>query len=295
MAVDPKQTSIQLIDLKKGTLVDNITLRDSSSFNVDVKPGDYQIFVSHTSYKTDTINLNIPLYFPGNYVAVGASLTPDKVTSGDFLSINNILFGFDSYNLDEQAINSLEILKSILDNYPDLKIEIAGYTDAKGSTEYNRKLADKRAQEVINYLVKAGISGSRFVKKAFGESNFAAVNTNRDGSDNPEGRKYNRRATIGVIDPGTGVVIRRNTDTPTELLNPSTIRYSIVLKKSPQKLGSGYFSSLDLSGKLNINTKEEATSTTYIIGIFFDKADAEKYLNYVKGKGFAEAYITEAE
>ena len=130
---------------------------------------------------------------------------------------------------------------------------------------------------------------------AFGESHFAAINTNRNGTDNPEGRKYNRRATIGVIDPGTGVVIRRNTDTPSELVNPSSMKYSIVLKKSPQKLSSGYFSTLDLSGKLNINTKEEATSTTYIIGIFFDKADAEKYLNYVKGKGFAEAYITETE
>lgn len=291
MAIDPKQTSIQLIDLKKGTAGGNIALRDTSSFNVDVKPGDYQIFVSHTGYKTDTINLNIPLYFPGNYVAVQASLTPDKVTSGDFLSINNILFGFDSYTLDEQAINNLEVLNSVLNNYTDLKIEIAGYTDAKGSTEYNRKLADKRAQEVINYLVKKGISASRFVKKSFGESNFAAVNTNRDGSDNPEGRKYNRRATFGIVDPQTGVVISQETYTPRHLRQPSSMKYSIVLTRTTKTLPPGYFKDLKIDEKYFIRSLQVDSVTLYTLGLFYNRSDASKYLMYAREKGFDDSYI----
>jgi len=291
LSIDPKQTTIQLVDLKKGTISGNIALRDTSSFNVDVKPGDYQIFVSHIGYKTDTINLNIPLYFPGNYVAVEASLTPDKVSSGDFLSINNILFGFDSFKLDEQAVNSLEILKSVLNNYPELKIEISGYTDAKGSTEYNRKLADKRAREVINYLVKSGISGSRFVKKAFGESNFAAVNTNRDGSDNPEGRKYNRRATFGIVDPQTGVVISKETYTPRHLRQPSSMKYSIILIKTIKNLPAGYFKNLKIDETQFIKTLKIDTVTLYAIGLFYNRNDALKYLLYAKDKGFNDAYI----
>ncbi|MBK7133410.1 MAG: OmpA family protein [Bacteroidales bacterium] len=291
LAVDPTQTFIQLLDLKKGTTSGNIALRDSSSFSVDVKPGDYQIFVTHTGYKKDTINLNIPLYFPGNYVAVQASLTPDKVTSGDFLSINNILFSFDSYKLDEQAINSLEILKTILYGYPDLKIEIAGYTDAKGSTEYNRKLADKRAQEVINYLVKSGISGSRFVKKAFGESNFAAVNTNRDGSDNPEGRKYNRRATFGIVDPQTGVVISQETYTPRHLRQPSSMKYSIVLMRAAKTVPSGYFRNLKIDETHFIRSLQIDSVTLYTLGLFYNRSDASKYLQYAKEKGFNDSYI----
>jgi outer membrane protein OmpA-like peptidoglycan-associated protein/tetratricopeptide (TPR) repeat protein len=291
LAVDPMKTSIQLLDLKKGTTAGIIALKDSSSFNVDVKPGDYQIFVSHTGYKTDTINLNVPLYFQGNYVEVLASLTPDKVTSGDFLSINNILFAFDSYKLDEQAINSLETLKSILNNYPDLKIEIAGYTDAKGSTEYNRELADKRAQEVINYLIKAGISGSRFVKKAFGESNFAAVNTNRDGSDNPEGRKYNRRATFGIVDPQTGVVISQETYTPRHLRQPSSMKYSIVLIKTLKSVPSGYFKNLKIDESLFVKSLKIDSVTLYTIGLFYSRNDASKYLLHAREKGFSDAYI----
>ena len=242
MSVDPEQIRIQLSDLKKGAQIRNISLTDTASFNFEIKPGDYQIFVSHTGYKTDTINLNIPLYYLVNYISVNASLVPDKVFGGDFLSIKNILFEFDSYMLNDQAISSLEILKSILVSYPELKIEVAGYTDAKGSTSYNRTLADKRAQAVIDNLSASGISPSAFVKKAFGESDFAAVNTNLDGSDNPEGRKYNRRVTLGIVDPHTGVIIRQETYTPEHLRSPYSLKYSIVLLKTKEKLYPGYFS-----------------------------------------------------
>ena len=111
-------------------------------------------------------------------------------------------------------------LKSIIINYPDLTIEVAGFTDAKGSTDYNRRLADKRAQAVIDYFTLSGIEGAKFVKKAFGESNFVAVNSNPDGTDNPEGRKYNRRVTFGIVNPKTGVVLRQESYTPRYLDRP---------------------------------------------------------------------------
>ena len=291
MTVDPKQTQIQLSDLKKGTQIKNISLIDTTSFKFEVKPGDYQIFVSHTGYKTDTINLNIPLYYFGNYISVNASLIPDKVFGGDFLSIKNILFEFDSYKLNDQTISSLEILKSILASYPELKIEVAGYTDTKGSTEYNRKLADKRAQAVINYLSASEISRSRFVKKAFGESNFAAVNTNRDGSDNPEGRKYNRRATFGIVDPQTGVIISQETYTPEHLRQPYSMKYSIILIKTRENLATSYFRSLKMNEIHFIRSIKIDSVSLYILGVFYNKNDALKYLSYAKEKGFKDAYI----
>jgi len=291
MDIDPKQVKILLSDLKKGTPVKNIPLIDTASFKFEVKTGDYQIFVSHKGYKTDTINLNIPLYFSGNFLSVKSSLTPDKVIEGVFLSINNILFEFDSYKLNDQAISSLEALKPVLIGYPELIIEVAGYTDAKGSTEYNKKLADNRAQTIIDYLIVSGFSSSRFVKKAFGESNFAAVNTNRDGSDNPEGRKYNRRATFGIVDPQTGVIIRQESYTPEHLRQVYSMRYSIVLIKTSEKLYPGYFSGLINNDLLFVRTIKVDTISMYVLGIFYNKSDALKYLDYARKKGFDKAYI----
>ena len=279
------------LNIKKGTQIKNKSLTDTASFKFEINPGDYQLFVSHTGYKTDTINLNIPLNFSGNYISVISSLIPDKVFEGDFLSIKNILFEFDSYKLNEQAISTLEILKSILVNYPELKIEVAGYTDSIGSTEYNMKLADKRAQAVINYLSASGISSSRFVKKAFGESNFAAVNTNRDGSDNPEGRKYNRRVTFGIVDPHTGVVISQETYTPEHLRQPYSMKYSIILLKTRENLATDYFGSLKMNEMHFIRSIKIDSVSLYFIGLFYNKNDASKYLSYAKENGFKDAYI----
>jgi outer membrane protein OmpA-like peptidoglycan-associated protein/tetratricopeptide (TPR) repeat protein len=291
MAVDPKQTRIRLVDLKKSGTSMNISLSDSISYKFEIKPGDYQLFVSHTGYKTDTINLNLPLYFSGNYVSVSSSLIPDKVFGGEFLSINNLLFEFNSSELNDQAKSSLELLKSILINYPELKVEVAGYTDSKGSKEYNRMLSDKRAQRVINYLVSSGTSSSRFVKKAFGKTAFVALNYNSDGSDNPEGRKYNRRVTFGIVDPQTGVIIRQETYTPEHLRQSFSMRYSIVLIKTGKILSSNYFSSLTKDDLLFIRTIKLDTASMYVLGVFYSKTDALKYLKYARSMGFDNAYI----
>ena len=291
MSIDPKQIKILLADLKKGTQIKEINLIDTSSFRFDIVPGDYQIFISLQGYKTDTINLNVPLYFPGNYISVNSSLIPDRVSRGDFLSIKNILFEFDSYTLNDEAISNLEILKSVLVNYPELSIEIAGYTDAKGNSQYNNKLADNRAQAVIDYFTTSGISAARFVKKSFGMSNFVAINKNNDGSDNPEGRKYNRRVTFGIMNPQTGLVIRQETYTPELFRNPNSLKYNIVLLKTKEKLNPDYFSGLIKDDMLFVRSIKMDSASLYILGVFYNKADALKYLGYVREKGLDKAYI----
>jgi len=291
MTVDPEKTRIWLIDSRKTSSPRNIVLLDTASYKFEIKPGDYQLFVSHAGYKTDTINLSIPLYFSSNYVSVNSSLIPDKVFSGEFLSINNILFEFDSFKLNDQAKSGLDVLKSVLIGYPELKVEVSGYTDAKGSKAYNRMLADKRAQEVINYLLASGTSSSRFVKKAYGKSDYVAVNSNRDGSDNPEGRKYNRRVTFGIVDPKTGITIRQETYTPQQLRQPFSMRYSIVLLKTRERLFPGYFSALTNNDLLFIRRVETDSVPMYVLGVFYNKIDALKYLDYSRKKGFDKAYI----
>ena len=160
MEVDPKISLITLKNLKTGEIIQNIPVNPDGTFNFDIKPGEYEVYMSHDGYHTDTITLSLPLYYTGSYLAVNPSLSPEKVSAGDFLSIKNVLFDFDKYDITDEAKQTLELLKNIIINYPELTIEIAGYTDAKGSTEYNRKLADKRAQAVIDYFTMTGIEGS---------------------------------------------------------------------------------------------------------------------------------------
>jgi outer membrane protein OmpA-like peptidoglycan-associated protein/TPR repeat protein len=287
----PEKISVKLTNFKKGSDPQSLTVDMEDKFRTEIKPGDYQIYVSYPGYKTDSIKLNLPLYFLSRYVQIQSKLVPEKKAESKYLAINNILFAFNSLELDSQAIQVLEELKSILISHPELKVEVAGYADARGSYEYNLQLAEKRVDAVINYLASPRIPASRFIRKAFGRTNFIAVNTNNDGTDNPEGRKYNRRVSFGIIDPQTGIRIRQDTYTPEHLRLPSSMKYSIVLKRSVQNLPDGYFNELSLGGRLFVRSIESDSLSLYVLGVFYNQPEAVKYLEYAKERGFKEAYI----
>jgi len=291
LEVNPKTSLITLNNLKTGETLQNIPIGQDGSFSFDIRPGEYQVLVSHDGYNTDTINLSLPLYYTGNYLAVNPSLKPEKVSTGEFLSIKNILFEFDKYKLTDEAKQTLESLKNIMTTYPELTIEVAGYTDSKGGIEYNRILADKRAKTVIDFMVSNGIAKSKFIKKAFGKSNFAAINTNPDGTDNPEGRMYNRRVTFGIINPKTGVVLRKETFAPRHLRQSSSMKFNIVLLRTKERLNTGYFKSLIKDEMLFVSTFYTDTINLYVLGVFFNRPDAVRYLDYLKEIGLKNAYI----
>ncbi|HEY4785366.1 MAG TPA: OmpA family protein [Bacteroidales bacterium] len=112
----------------------------------------------------------------------------------------SIFFDFNSAALDNDGKRMLDHLVIIMENLTELKIEFCGNTDAKGSDEYNQKLSERRAQSAKNYVISKGIQANRISVKGLGEKNFIARNTNPDGSDNPEGRRYNRRVDIQLLE-----------------------------------------------------------------------------------------------
>jgi OOP family OmpA-OmpF porin len=75
---------------------------------------------------------------------------------------------------------------------PTVNIEIAGHTDAEGEDGFNQALSEKRAQAVIDYLVKAGLPANRFTAMGYGSSQPLA------GNDTDEGRAQNRRIDFVV-------------------------------------------------------------------------------------------------
>ncbi|MBI4945867.1 MAG: OmpA family protein [Bacteroidetes bacterium] len=126
-----------------------------------------------------------------------ASGTISTVTT---ISINNILFDYDNSSLKSEFTSELDkavdFLKSV---NKKAKIEVSGYTDSKGSDEYNLTLSKQRANSVSAYLVSKGISKSRIKTIGYGKSKPVAANENQDGSDNPHGRAKNRRTEIVIV------------------------------------------------------------------------------------------------
>tara|TARA_R110000737_G_scaffold202403_1_gene221607 strand:- start:19817 stop:21892 length:2076 start_codon:yes stop_codon:yes gene_type:complete len=112
----------------------------------------------------------------------------------------NIRYEFDSPNLTKESKNILDTtLLLILNKYQNTKIEIMAHTDSKGTDAYNMTLSQKRAESVVQYLIKKGIDKTRLSAKGYGETQPIAPNENLDGSDNPEGREKNRRTAFKVL------------------------------------------------------------------------------------------------
>jgi outer membrane protein OmpA-like peptidoglycan-associated protein len=111
----------------------------------------------------------------------------------------DVLFDFDKHDLRPEAVPSLEKVAEVLRSRAGSPVTIEGHTDGKGNDAYNQPLSEKRAQAVREWLVKkGGASAAGITTRGWGKSKPIAPDTRPDGSDNPEGRKKNRRVEITV-------------------------------------------------------------------------------------------------
>lgn len=112
---------------------------------------------------------------------------------GDDIVLNmpsGVTFGFDSSELTMNARNALNDVASVLTQYTDTRVNIAGHTDSTGSADYNQRLSERRAQAVGNYLAQSGVSQQRLYMTGYGMSQPVASNATE------EGRAQNRRVEI---------------------------------------------------------------------------------------------------
>ncbi|MBL4657392.1 MAG: DUF2914 domain-containing protein, partial [Flavobacteriales bacterium] len=114
--------------------------------------------------------------------------------------LSNVYFDFDSSVLNMDSRKALDALWATLDKASNVKVEISGHTDDKGEAAYNQFLSLARANTVVSYLIEKGISKERLIAKGYGATSPIKPNSNEDGSDNPEGRKSNRRTELKVLD-----------------------------------------------------------------------------------------------
>lgn len=84
--------------------------------------------------------------------------------------LENIFYEFDKATLTEASTASLDSLIILLNDNPNVTIELSAHCDYKGSDAYNLRLSQKRAESVVDYLIKGGIASERLVAKGYGET-----------------------------------------------------------------------------------------------------------------------------
>lgn len=90
--------------------------------------------------------------------------------------IDNIFYDFDKATLTEASTKALDELVKLLNENPNVTIELRAHCDYKGSAEYNKRLSQRRAESVVNYLKAHGISADRLTPHGFGKEVPKTVN-----------------------------------------------------------------------------------------------------------------------
>jgi len=135
-------------------------------------------------------------------ITVDTVMILDKLSTTSVFELKNIYFLYDSANINRAAAVELDKLVDILNDNPEIKIELSSHTDSIGTDAKNMDLSQRRAKSSVNYLIRKGIIPERLVAKGYGETRPVARNTNPNGSDNPIGRARNRRTEFRILEIG---------------------------------------------------------------------------------------------
>ena len=114
---------------------------------------------------------------------------------GLIVDMNDVLFDTGRATLRPDAKIRLARVAGIIEAYPDLRLNIEGYTDNTGSPQYNHMLSEERAATVRDFLIGQGVLANNVFAQGFGEANPIASN------GTPEGRQMNRRVDLVVSGP----------------------------------------------------------------------------------------------
>ncbi|HET8858624.1 OmpA family protein [Marivirga sp.] len=156
---------IQIYDLELDSLVqETFSSAVSGEYKVIVpKPSDYSFYVEAKGYLFKSQKLQVK----EEKEEINFSL--NAIRKNESVILNNIYFEFDSYQVSEKSRNEIRKIAEFLIQNPEIKIEIGGYTDNVGSSQYNKELSQQRAEAVLMELIRFhNIDSNRIAAKGYG-------------------------------------------------------------------------------------------------------------------------------
>lgn len=200
----PIEATIEIVNLKTGEKVSNFTSNSQTgSYMVSLPAGlNYGIYVNGVGYLFHSENIDLP--DATDYQEIEKDIFLNKIEKGAKIVLNNIFFDYGKASLRSESFGELDRVVKILNQNPNIKIEIGGHTDTRGSAEFNQKLSEDRSKSVVEYLIQKGIPTARLKYKGYGES--SPINSDAKIDAEPlETRKeelhqQNRRTEFKVLE-----------------------------------------------------------------------------------------------
>lgn len=128
---------------------------------------------------------------------INIDLVLDKIYADKEINLSNIYYDYDKWDIKAEAQPTLNALVKVLEDNPQIKIQLSSHTDCRGDDAYNENLSQKRAQSVVNDLISKGIDINRLIAKGYGESQLVDVCPCESCTE--EQHQINRRTTFKIL------------------------------------------------------------------------------------------------
>ncbi len=179
----PLVVDVMIMDHNRAVATD-----EDGHFNFeDLAPGKYLLKYQALDYVDVYSDVQV---LPGRTTEI----VKPMLRKNTVITLYGVEFDFGKYTLRPESYPVLDSAAGILNNFPEVEVEIQGHTDAIGSDEANLVLSQKRAEAVRQYLIDVHmIEPVRLIARGFGESRPIADNNTETG------RSRNRRVEFVVV------------------------------------------------------------------------------------------------
>jgi outer membrane protein OmpA-like peptidoglycan-associated protein len=185
-------SSVELTTLDSGYVISNLQTDEEGNFLTTLPIGkNYAFNVNRKGYLFYSENFSLKTNFIDSPMVVNIALQP--IEKGASILLKNIFFESKKALLQKESYIELDKVALLMQENPNLIIQISGYTDNVGKPADNLLLSLNRAKTVVAYLQTKNINPKRLIGKGFGESKPIASNSNENG------KAQNRRTELSVI------------------------------------------------------------------------------------------------
>ena len=185
-------STVELTDVNTRNVVSKLQTDEDGNYLVTLPVGkDYAFNVSRKGYLFYSENYNISATAPDSVFQADIALQP--IEANAHIILKNVFFDSKKTELKPESITELDNVVRLMNQNPNIKILISGYTDNVGKPSDNLNLSKGRAVAVVNYLLNKSVKNERLSFKGMGEANPVADNKTE------QGRALNRRTELSVV------------------------------------------------------------------------------------------------
>jgi outer membrane protein OmpA-like peptidoglycan-associated protein/tetratricopeptide (TPR) repeat protein len=152
---------------------------------------NYAMLVMAPGYMFHSQNINVP--YDTKATVINRYVELPKMEVDKSVALRNVFFDFGQAIPTAASFKELNVLYQMMVDQPEIKVEISGHTDNRGSARANKIMSERRAKAIVDFLIRNGIDPGRLSYIGYGFDSPIAPNTT------VEGRSQNRRTEFKII------------------------------------------------------------------------------------------------